>query len=94
MILDGQDLLEALPPNVLDRLAKAPMPAAPSSECSLTPPEEKILKLLSSEASVHFEPLLDRSALAMAELNQLLLQLEMKGFIRQSPGRQFSRVLR
>ena len=93
MVLDGQDVLEALPPYVLDLLVKAPVPEAPSSECSLTPPEEKVLKLLSSEASIHFEPLLDRSALALAELNKLLLQLEMKGFIRQLPGRQFSRIM-
>ena len=93
MVLDGQDVLEALPPYVLDLLVEAPVPAAPSRECCLTPPEEKVLKLLSSEASIHFEPLLDRSALALAELNKLLLQLEMKGLIRQLPGRQFSRII-
>ncbi len=93
MVMDGQDILEALPPYVLDLLAKVPILSAPSGARSLTPKEEKVLKLLSSETSIHFDPLLTQSDLAIAELNELLLQLEMKGFIRQLPGRQFSRIL-
>jgi DNA processing protein len=92
MVTDGQDLLEALPPYVLDLLARIPLPSAPSGTASLTSREEKVLKLLSSEASIHFDLLLSQSELGVAELNQMLLQLEMKGSIRQLPGRQFSRV--
>ena len=92
-VLDGQDILEALPPYVLDLLGQVPIPSAPTSAHALTPKEEKVLKLLSPQASIHFDPLLSQSALAIAELNELLLKLEMKGFIRQLPGHQFSRIL-
>ena len=93
MVMSGQDILEALPPYVLDLLAKVPLPSAPSDGCSLTPKEENVLKLLSSEASIHFDPLLSQSDLEIAELNALLLQLELRGFIQQLPGRQFSRIM-
>ena len=83
MVMDGQDLLEALPPYVLDLLARVPLPSATSGAGSLTSREEKVLKLLSSDTSIHFDLLLSQSDLGFAELNQLLLQLEMKGFLRQ-----------
>jgi len=58
MVTDGQDLLEVLPSYVLDLLARIPLPSAPSGTASLTSREEKVLKLLSSEASIHFDLLL------------------------------------
>ncbi|MEE2839642.1 MAG: DNA-processing protein DprA [Acidobacteriota bacterium] len=94
MVTDGQDLLEVLPPYVLDLLARVPLPSATFGAGSLTSREEKVLKLLSSDTSIHFDLLLRQSDLGFAELNQLLLQLEMKGFLRQLPGRQFSRILK
>ena len=94
MVTDGQDLLEALPPYVLDLLARVPLPSATSGAGSLTSREEKVLKLLFSDTSIHFDLLLRQSGLGFAELNQLLLQLEMKGCLRQLPGRQFSRILK
>lgn len=93
LVMDGQDILGALPPYVLDLLAKVPIPSVPSGARSLTPKEGKVLELLSSEASIHLDSLFSQSDLAIAELNAILLRLEMEGFIRQLPGRQFSRIL-
>ena len=61
---------------------------------SLTRDEEKIVTLLASDASLHIDQLLNRSELSLPQLNEVLLQLEMKGLIRQLPGRQFSRKVR
>jgi DNA processing protein len=94
MVRDGQDVLEALPPYVLDLLVEVPSPSPPSGGCLLTSNQEKVVKLLSSEASIHFDSLFSQSDLAIAELNEILLQLEMKGVIRQLPGRQFCRILK
>ncbi|MEE8348857.1 MAG: DNA-processing protein DprA [Acidobacteriota bacterium] len=93
VVLNGQDILEALPPYVLDLLSKAPIPSNPSIPCRLTPEEEGVVALLSSEAAFHFDLLLRRSALKMTVLNEILLNLEMKGVLRQLPGRRFSRIL-
>jgi DNA processing protein len=49
VVLDGHDILEALPPYVLDLLGQVPIPSASSSSHSLTPKEEKVLKLLSQK---------------------------------------------
>ncbi|MDA2933743.1 DNA-processing protein DprA [Acidobacteria bacterium AH-259-D05] len=93
IVLDTQDILEELPPYVLDLLARETIQSAPSASQLLTPKEEQVLKLLSSEASIPFDQLLNASDLALTEVNQLLLQLELKGLIRQLPGRKFSRTL-
>ncbi len=92
ILLDIQDVLEELPPYVLDRLNE-PEATAPGSAESLTRDEEKIVDFLASDASLHIDQLLNRSELSLAHLNEVLLQLEMKGLIRQLPGRKFSRKL-
>ncbi len=92
ILLDIQDVLEELPPYVLD-LLNEPEATAPASVESLTRDEEKIVNLLVSDASLHIDQLLNRSELSLAQLNEVLLQLEMKGLIRQFPGRKFSRKI-
>ena len=88
--MDIQDVLEELPPYVLGLLNEAGA-AAPGFVESLTRDEEKIVNFLASDASLHIDQLLNRSELSLAQLNEVLLQLEMKGVIRQLPGRRFSR---
>ena len=90
ILRDIQDVLEELPPYILDLLngSQAPLP---SSVESLTRHEEIIVTFLATDASLHIDQLLNRSKLSLAQLNEVLLQLEIKGLIRQLPGRQFSR---
>ncbi len=90
ILRDIQDVLEELPPYILDLLngSQAPLP---SSVESLTRHEETIVTFLATDASLHIDQLLNRSKLSLAQLNEVLLQLEIKGLIRQLPGRQFSR---
>ncbi len=90
IVLDIQDVLEELPPYVLDLLNEPEAPA-PGLVQSLTWDEEKIVNLLTSDASLHIDQLLNRSEFSLPLLNEVLLQLEMKGLIRQLPGRTFSR---
>ncbi len=90
ILLDIQDVLEELPPYVLDLLSEPEAPA-PGLVQSLTWDEEKIVNLLTSDASLHIDQLLNRSEFSLPLLNEVLLQLEMKGLIRQLPGRKFSR---
>jgi DNA processing protein len=90
ILLDIQDVLEELPPYVLDLLNESEVPA-PGLVESLTWDEEKIVNLLTSDASLHIDQLLNRSEFSLPLLNEVLLRLEMKGLIRQLPGRKFSR---
>ena len=93
IVVDSQDILEELPPYVLDLLIREMPESPPHSREPLTRAEEAVLKLLSTDAPTHFDWLLNRSALHLSELNEVLLELEMKELIRQLPGRQFSRKL-
>jgi DNA processing protein len=90
IILDVQDVLEELPLHVLDLLNEPEVPA-PALVKSLTWDEKKIVNLLTSDASLHIDQLFNRSEFSLPLLTEVLLQLEMKGLIRQLPGRQFIR---
>ena len=91
IVLDIQDVLEELPPYVLNLLTQQPAPLPACNVESLTRAEEKVVKLLTPDTSMHFDQLLKTSTLRLSQLNEVLLQLEMKGLIRQLPGRQFNR---
>lgn len=54
---------------------------------------KKIYELLSAEESKHIDDIVERSSLNSSEVLATLFDLEMKGLVRQSPGKQFSKVL-
>ncbi|MGH9339814.1 MAG: DNA-processing protein DprA [Acidobacteriota bacterium] len=101
IVLTAQDVMDELPIYVLDFLSRsrpsspAPLPHGngPLGSGPLSPPQEKVLKLLSSDASTHFDWLLGKSQISLSELNAVLLELELQGLVRQWPGRQFSKRL-
>ncbi len=59
-------------------------------EVKISPEEEKIFSLISFEP-VHFDKLLEESEKNMGELSSLLLSLEIKGLIKQLPGKYYVR---
>ena len=92
-VLCAQDVLEELPHYVLEFLTpKKGGGKEEPAECR-KPEQEKLLKLLAADASVHLDQLLEISKLGQAELNRALLELEMEGLIRRLPGCRFSRIL-
>ncbi len=93
IVLDRQDILEGLPLYVLDQLRIVAEPAeSKPGRADLPPEEESLLTLLPFDASVSFDALLEKSKLDLPQLNQSLLRLEMKGLVRQLPGRRYCRV--
>ncbi|RPI26765.1 MAG: DNA-protecting protein DprA [Acidobacteria bacterium] len=94
IVLDRQDVLETLPVYVLDQLQRTePGAGQEKPEVSgLGPEEESLLGILPLDDSVPFDALLGKAKLDLPQLNQSLLRLEMKGLIRQLPGRQYCRV--
>ena len=59
----------------------------------LSPIEKKIYELLSAEETRHIDELVEMSGLNSSEVLATLFELEMKGMLRQLPGKQFSKVL-
>jgi len=55
--------------------------------------QKKLYELLSTDQPVHIDDLVERSGLNSSEVLATLFDLEMKGVIRQLPGKQFSKVL-
>jgi DNA processing protein len=55
--------------------------------------EKKLYELLSAETPVHIDDIVERSSLNSSQVLATLFDLEMKGIIRQLPGKQFSKVL-
>jgi predicted Rossmann fold nucleotide-binding protein DprA/Smf involved in DNA uptake len=53
-----------------------------------------LAELLSAEGPVHIDDMWNAPALNSSEVLATLFDLEMKGVIRQMPGKQFSKVLR
>jgi DNA processing protein len=59
----------------------------------LNPIEKKIYELLSAEQAGPVDDLVETTGLNSSEVLATLLDLEMKGIIRQLPGEQFTKVL-
>jgi DNA processing protein len=55
--------------------------------------EKKLYELLSAEVPVPIDDLVERSGLNSSEVLATLFTLEMKGIVRQLPGKQFCKVL-
>ena len=60
---------------------------------TLNPSEKKLYELLSSDESKHIDDIVERSGLNSSEVLATLFNLEMKGIVRQSPGKRFRKVL-
>ena len=80
---------QILPPELKNAKAKkdAPLPA------DLSENELRVLRLLSADEPMHIDALAVASNLSVQELAGVLLGLEMRGLIRQLPGKCFVRKL-
>ncbi|MGC2830355.1 MAG: DNA-processing protein DprA, partial [Candidatus Acidiferrum sp.] len=97
LVTNAEDVIEELPTPVRAALVKAEQPEAEQRAllvtASLNPSEKKIYELLSAEESKPIDDIVERSGLNSSEVLATLFDLEMKGIVRQSPGKQFSKVL-
>jgi DNA processing protein len=97
LVTCAEDVIEELPTPIRAALAQAEQPEAQQRNlliaASLNDAERKIYELLSSEESVAIDDVVERSGLNSSEVLATLFDLEMKGIVRQLPGKQFSKVL-
>ena len=90
-------IIEELPTPVRAALVNAEKPEAAKRDsmvqASLNPGEKRICDLLSADESRHIDDIVERSGLNSSEVLATLFTLEMKGIVRQLPGKQFCKVL-
>jgi len=60
---------------------------------SLAPAERTLYDLLTEDESRHIDDMVELSGLTSSEVLAALFDLELKGVVRQLPGKQFLKVL-
>ena len=83
------DILAELPAASLRAVVPDKKNALPEG---LSAEEQKLLLLLPQSASIDIEELMEKSGLPAGQLHGLLLDLELKGLLRQLPGQQYERT--
>lgn len=89
--------LSELPTPVRAALVQAEQPETAQrnllAAASLNASQKRVYDLLNSEAPRHIDEIVESSGLNSSEVLATLFDLEMKGLVRQLPGKQFSKVL-
>lgn len=97
LVTGWEDIVEELPTPI--RAELTPVESVGQTERvmlveeSLGPSERPIYSLLSTDESCHVDQLVETSGLTSSEVLAALFNLEMKGIVRQLPGKQFLKVL-
>ena len=97
LVTCGDDVIEELPTPVRAALVQAEQPEAKERNllvtASLNEKEKLIYGMLSPEDPRPIDDIVEGSGLNSSEVLATLFDLEMKGIVRQLPGKQFGRIL-
>jgi len=97
LVTGAEDVIEELPTPVRAVLLAAEAVASEQLNLlaaeGLSDAEKRIYELLSTEEPRHIDDLLETTGLNSSEVLATLFELEMKGIVRQLPGKQFTKVL-
>ena len=96
-ITSWEDVIEELPTEIRAELfpveATTRAERASLFENALSPVEKKIFSLLGTDESIHVDELVEKAELNSSEVLAALCEMEMKGIVRQMPGKQFLKIL-
>jgi DNA processing protein len=97
LVSGWEDVVEELPTEVRAELfpveATTQEERASLFEANLTPVEKRLFDLIRIEEPIHVDALVESTGLSSSETLATLCEMEMRGIIRQMPGKQFVRVL-
>ncbi len=97
LVVNAEDVIEELPTPVRAVLVKAERHESAQrnllAENALGASEKRLFDLLKIEETRHIDELVENSGLNSSEVLATLFDLEMKGVVRQLPGKQFSKVM-
>jgi DNA processing protein len=97
LVTSWEDVVEELPTPV--RAELVPVEAASAEERTLLveealgPTERPIYELLTPDEACHVDEIVEKSGLTSSEVLAALFDLELRGVVRQLPGKQFLKVL-
>ncbi len=97
LVTGWEDVVEELPTEI--RAELFPVASASAEERatlleeSLPPVEKTLYALLNTDTPVHVDELLESSGLTSSEVLSALFEMELKGAVRQLPGKQFVKAL-
>jgi DNA processing protein len=87
-----EDVVEELPLPLREKFF-APKAEEKSEMPLMSPEERKVFDRLSAAALTHIDELVEAADASVSEMLGLLLSLELKGLVRQAPGKHFQRSL-
>jgi DNA processing protein len=97
LVTCAEDVIEEFPTPVRAALVQAEQPEAEQRNllagAALNGSEKKLYELLNAEEPVPIDDIVERSGLNSSDVLATLFNLEMKGIVRQLPGKQFCKVL-
>jgi DNA processing protein len=97
LVISWEDVIEELPTEI--RAELFPIQATTSAERAslfenaLSPMQKKIFSLLDTDEAIHIDELVEKAELNSSEVLAALCEMEMKGMVRQMPGKQFIKIL-
>jgi DNA processing protein len=97
LVQSWRDIVEELPPQIGHRiLAKEdPRPSPGNDQLDLlTDEENRVLSQLDTDHATQFDQIYERCRVGCSDLGSILLNLEMRGRIRQVPGNLFVKLAR
>jgi DNA processing protein len=97
LVTSAEDVIEDLPTPIRAALTKLEQPESEERNllmsATLAGAEKKIYELLSADEPRQIDYIVEQSGLNSSEVLATLFVLEMKGIVRQLPGKQFSKIL-
>jgi len=96
LVQSWRDVVEELPAELRQEILfreDAKLPGKPELEM-LSAEESRLLELLKMDEATQFDKILHSSSVGISRLSDLLLNLEMSGWIRQLPGNMYVRIRR
>lgn len=97
LVAGWEDVVEELPTDIRAELfpveATTREERASLFEENLSPVEKRLFDLIRIEEPIHVDQLVETTGLSSSETLSALCEMEMRGIIRQLPGKQFVRVL-
>lgn len=97
LVMSWEDVVEELPTDTRAELlpveTTTPGERASLVQQGLSPAERTLYDLLGADEARHVDELVEISGLTSSEVLATLFELEMKGVVRQLPGKQFLKVL-
>jgi DNA processing protein len=97
LVTSWEDVIEELPTEIRAELFPVETTTraerASLFENALSPVEKKIFALLDPDETIQIDELVEKAELNSSEVLAALCEMEMKGIVRQMPGKQFIKIL-